>query len=308
MSDFTCIFCNKNFTSSSNLNTHKKYAKYCLEIQKKELEFQCEFCLKKFNRRDVLNQHLPKCKTKEKFENQNILNEIFETKNTISELKINLEEKDKEINKLKLELMCKHDDISKLEEQNKKLENQLKNILDKAIDKINVTNNSTSTANIINKNQIYNNLEPLTTEYMREQTKFLTYNNVKNGAHGIAHFASNHTFKDRLFCSDKSRLNFVFKNDEDLIVKDPEGVEITKKFIEINREELIRLVNEYLNYINSELMRDIGNDMYKFWASKREEFISIMSAVMKGNVAENKESYKEFKKNFLIALSDLVPR
>jgi hypothetical protein len=48
--------------------------------------------------------------------------------------------------------------------------------------------------------------------------------------------------------------------------------------------------------------------MYEFWAKRREEFLAIKSAVMKGNVADNQESYAEFKKNFLIALSNLVPR
>lgn len=187
--------------------------------------------------------------------------------------------------------------------KNEKLEDELKFLASKAIDKAGNTINTTN-----NKNQYYNQLLPLTQDYMNDQRQFLTFNNVKNGAHGLAHFASNHTFKDRIFCSDKSRLNFVFKNENDVIIKDPEGIEITKKFIEINREELLRLIEEYLNYITTEIMKDIGNDMYKFWAEKREEFISIRSAVLKGNVCENKESYCEFKRNFLLALSNLVPR
>lgn len=318
MSELICEFCNKTFNTKYSLQNHQKTAKFCLEIRNKQVteEFKCEFCFKIFQRKDHFSRHLKNCKSIEKnkvdslqkrndeyyneiiFYKEKFLNLELDTKNIISELQLQIKELKKENQFYK---MVYEEEKSK----NIKLDEEYKSLSTKAIEN---AGNKTTTINNT-RNQVYNNLLPLTEEYMKEQTKFLTYNTVKNGAHGLAHFASNHTFKDRIFCSDKSRLNFVFKNEDDYIIKDPEGIEITKKFIEINREELVRLVDEYINYIISQLNDDsTTGDVYKAWAQKREEFFSIRSAVKNGNISENKDSYQEFKKNFLLALSNLVPR
>jgi hypothetical protein len=311
--EICCEFCNKKFLYKSNLIKHQKTAKFCLNIQDKVPSeiFKCEFCDKEYNRKDVLEEHLIKCKTNENKVLKRELNRLSKlnqkyTKN-LEEYKYDISNLEKKIIEFEIYKNLYEEEkikVHNLEAKNIKLENDIKELAYKAIE-----NAGTKNTTINNKNQIYNSLQPLTNDYMKEQTKYLTYNNIKNGAHGIAHFASNHTFKDRVACSDKSRLNFVFKNDSDNIIKDPEGVEITKRFIEINKEEIVRLVNEYLNFITNELMDEsTSGDMYKFWADKREEFIAIRSAVMKGNVSDNEESYNEFKKNFLSALSNLVPR
>jgi hypothetical protein len=308
MSNFNCEFCKKTFFNKSNLVKHQNTAKFCLDIQNKEIksEFLCEYCNKNFTRKDGLDEHIKVCNEKN----------IYFTKKEINKLKRQLDKQTKTIenqNKTIDELKTKSLEIelykTLYEEEKQKVVKQQETIEKLASKAIENAGTKTTNINNNNRNQIYNALQPLTDDYMRDQRQYLTYNNIKNGAHGIAHFASTHTFKDRIFCSDKSRLNFVFKNESDNIIKDPEGVEITKRFIEINREELLRLVTEYLNYITTELMDDAtSGEMYKFWADKREEFIAIRSAVVKGNVSDNKESYDEFKKNFLLALSNLVPR
>lgn len=304
MSEIICEFCNTKFSSKYTLKNHQKTTKFCLEIQKNENAlYCCEFCGKESTRLDYHRKHIEKCKEKKLISESKLHDELIEYKSIIDELKQQINDKDNSI-KTYIEKIELYKELYQEEKiKNIKLEDDIKLLASRAIE-----NTGSKTTTINNKNQIYNSLQPLTEEYMKEQTKFLTYNNVKNGAHGIAHFASNHTFKDRLICSDKSRLNFVFKNEADLIIKDPEGIEITKKFIEINREEIVRLVNEYISYVTDELMKEsTSGDMYKFWAKKREEFLAIRSAVNKGNVSDNKESYTEFK-NFLLALSDLVPR
>lgn len=314
MTEYICEYCDTKFKNKYNLKNHQINAKFCLEIQKENNEsYECKICYKQLKHKNEYEIHLNSCDKKnyedykKMYEQLNNKLEVYKTKNLKLKLSLKEEIKLKE-NYQRLFEQEKERYQKQIEEEKERYENLLKDykiLTNKAIENAGTKN----TTNINNKNQIYNALQPLTDNYMKEQTKFLTYNNIKNGAHGIAHFASNHTFKDRLFCSDKSRLNFVFKNEGDAIIKDPEGVEITKKFIDINRGEIVRLVDEYLNYITTELMDDsTSGDMYRFWADKREEFIAIRSAVNKGNVADNKESYSEFKKNFLLALSDLVPR
>jgi hypothetical protein len=300
MENLICDFCKKSFINKYNLSKHQKTAKFCLSIQNtaNEIIFTCEFCNKNFSRKDVLESHLKICKDKDIVPLQIELDKV---KKKLDKQCKNIEE----IKELKKDLSLYKKLYEEEKSKNVKLEADIKDLAAKAIE--NAGNKTTN--NINNKNRIIQTLQPLTDDYMRDQTKYLTYNNIKNGAHGIAHFASTHTFKDRVACSDKSRLSFIFKNENENIIKDPEGVEITKRFIEINKDEIVRLVNEYLNYITNELMDDsTSGDMYKFWADKREEFIAIRSAVMKGNVSDNEESYNEFKKNFLSALSNLVPR
>lgn len=70
MSNYNCEFCNKNFSSQSNLVTHKRTAKYCLNIQKEKIpsaeikrrEFKCEICNNIFVNKNSLLQHTILCK------------------------------------------------------------------------------------------------------------------------------------------------------------------------------------------------------------------------------------------------------
>lgn len=302
--------------------------------------YNCEFCKRSFKQKQGLQRHYEKCQ--EKLYNQNIENLKKHSDNKIENLiydyelkltnltnennnliqKFNIDETNmKNFYELQIKDIKNSYEvrIAKLEsiiEISEKRYNDLKDQLDKRSNSVDelakkaIENTGNKTTNTINnnRNQIYNALQPLTNEHMRDQVQYLTDQNIKNGTHGIAHFASTHTFKDRVICTDKSRLNFVFKNENDIIIKDPEGVEITNRFIEINREELLRLLNEYLKVIENELYEDIGAPEYKYWTEKREEILTIRSAITKGNGLNNKENYSEFKKGFLSALSDLVPR
>lgn len=304
-----CKYCNKSFADKYKLQTHQKSAKYCLLIQnnnvtsnleeikvEKDQTFICKYCDKSFTRKDTLINHINNCYDKILFELKD-----YKTKYQLieNEYKIKYE-------LIENEYKAKYE---KLEEDYKdlniKYQETLEKLASQAIDK---AGNKTTNNIINNKNRIIQNLQPLTREHMQDQVQHLTSNNVRNGAHGIAHFASNYTFKDRIICSDVSRLNFIFKNEENITIKDPEGVEITKRFIEINREELLRLLEEYFNYIVNELEKDLDAVEYRYWADRREEVIATRSAIRKGNVQDNKEYYESFKRNFLTALSKLVPR
>lgn len=313
---FICTFCNKSFINKYNLQRHQNTSKKCLNVQDKKeeeyLEFDCMYCSKLCSSKCNLESHMKNCKAKLSINIKDTSNKYENLFKEYENLKKKFEEVERQKNFFEIKFMTEEENNKKLAEIYKKLEDKYDAILSnyqeltsKAIEN---TGNKTTNNIINNKNRIIQNLQPLTREHMQEQIQHLTFNNVKNGAHGIAHFASNYTFKDRIVCSDVSRLNFVFKNEDDVIIKDPEGVEITKRFIEINREELLRLLEEYFNYIVIELEKDLDAVEYRYWADRREEVIATRSAIRKGNVQDNKEYYDEFRKNFLSALSKLVPR
>lgn len=321
-----CNFCNKCFKNKSTLNNHIKQSKTCIALREVNVEKQnliiCENCKNSYSTIYSLERHYKSCKMlcvsdickdkeiKLKNQIQNIKNkydtiykeyEIIKNKyDNILEENIKLKE-DSKLNSFIKE------QYEKLFEENKNNKNSLENLASKAIENAGnktINNNTTN-----NKNRIIQNLLPLTDDYMRDQKQYLTSQTIKNGIEGLAEFASNYTFKDRICCSDVSRLNFVFKNENGETIKDPEGVELTKKFIEINKEELIRLLEEYLNQILDRLYsEDIDEVEYKVLAKRREEIIATRNAVKRGNVAENTDSYNTFKKSFLLALSGLVPR
>ena len=114
--EYICEYCNKSYSNISNLNYHKKTAKFCMDIQKKnepeKTEFvilQCEYCNKEFNKKSTLLSHLLTCKVKEykdKIDKECI------------ELRIKVETKDEQ-------LKSKDKQIKKLEEKVEKLEEKV---------------------------------------------------------------------------------------------------------------------------------------------------------------------------------------
>jgi hypothetical protein len=167
---YICEFCNKEFSSNSNLKIHKKTAKYCLnlqirndsDIEKKEIPtFECEFCNKQFNLKHVLLTHYKSCKEKiiEK-DNEfiklkdNEIKLLKEELNKIKEdffnykLKVEKDNLKAEKEKLILEIENKHLNSLLVEEKNRlKEEKQEKDRLNELVSKsknINTTNIQTN--------------------------------------------------------------------------------------------------------------------------------------------------------------------
>ena len=63
-----CEFCKKIFSIKGNLLYHQKTAKYCLELQGKNVgaNFNCEYCNKSLTQRSSLDDHLNVCKEKKR--------------------------------------------------------------------------------------------------------------------------------------------------------------------------------------------------------------------------------------------------
>jgi uncharacterized Zn-finger protein len=109
---FNCQFCNKEFSTKSNLTYHQRTANFCLQIQGKDtLEaFSCQLCDKKFNRKSSCMEHECICPQKkinnnEKLkeiekDNQQLKEEIVKFKKDIEYYSKQILEKDKKIEKL----------------------------------------------------------------------------------------------------------------------------------------------------------------------------------------------------------------
>jgi len=67
-----CEFCNKSYKTLSNLNNHKKTAKFCLILQKESKPdeevvvkvLKCEYCDKEFTTKFIFNNHMSVCTSK----------------------------------------------------------------------------------------------------------------------------------------------------------------------------------------------------------------------------------------------------
>lgn len=116
-----CEFCENTFKNIVVLNSHKRRAKYCLDIQKKvdghtilSDIISCQYCDKEICK-DTLNRHLKKCKVK-------CLQEI-------EQLKIEEYDKDKKIAQLENELKLKSIYILKLENDIRILESNFQRLI-----------------------------------------------------------------------------------------------------------------------------------------------------------------------------------
>ena len=134
-----CEFCKKEFAYKGTLITHQKTAKYCLQLQGKNIIhlFECNFCIKNFTTHQNLKEHILVCKEKEKIDIQQ-----KEKKYEVQIINIKVEYEDK-IEKQKQEyieklnnkdsyyqekLSEKNEYISKLEAKLEKLESTVTTI------------------------------------------------------------------------------------------------------------------------------------------------------------------------------------
>ena len=194
-----CEFCQKDFSTKSILTAHQKTTKYCLEIQGKSIveDFNCIYCDKKFTTQTNLKDHNGICKEKIrkqydekidiylksieerelKFNKLSLINNENEEKlaKKDQEHKINIEKYQTEINLL-------NKIVGKLET---KLESYEKRLFDMA-SRPNTTNTNTNNKTVVINDDIDTDEIPLTVNekiqcalFINELTKQkeLEYNN-----------------------------------------------------------------------------------------------------------------------------------
>jgi hypothetical protein len=224
---FECIYCNKDFTSKSILKTHQKSAKYCLKIQaessikKVDLEidkrsYLCKFCNKSFTSKVCFQKHLDIC--------------IVKLKNTIKELSVELDRKEKIIEEQKHQMKT-----IRLEVENefyKQREERSTNVVEEIAKqpRVQQTNNN-------QKILITSNMD-LSNEKMKEMIEnSFNANYMIQGQKGVARFAYDTILKDeqgklKYICTDPSRQIFQYKNEEGEIQKDVKAKKLTKALLD----------------------------------------------------------------------------
>jgi hypothetical protein len=113
--ELTCEFCNKSFSSKSNLTAHKSRAKYCISKRNgniiiPDISYKCSYCEKSFTTKQFLATHKTKCNNKIVKEQSVVFEQKIEEQKRFFETKLQeqiflreklLQEKDSIISSLK---------------------------------------------------------------------------------------------------------------------------------------------------------------------------------------------------------------
>lgn len=223
-----CKFCKKILSNTSSMNHHIKTAKYCLEIQGKNLKklnnFDCEYCNKHFTTKKILNTHILTCKIKKVLNEKDSENILLEENKKILEenklLKKIIIDKDILISKLKTENSIYIKDHESLIDIAKQTKNTITN------NNITKILNVKSCLDLENTNKIK---ELINNKYNLEY--------IFEGQKGMAKFAVENILTDengnlKYICTDPSRYIFKYKDPTGDIKKDIEAKKLTNFLIE----------------------------------------------------------------------------
>ena len=251
--ELECEFCNKNFSTISNLRYHKKTNKKCQIIQKENIDLSsfvnCVFCNKIFTNQTI-KIHNKTCKKKineeiQRLQIENEENKKLQIEKDIENIRL-LNEKDEEIKKLlnekdenkKLKQLQieKDEEIKKLQIRIVELETENKIYLQdrEVVQKLAAQPKNTNNDNRIRvNNNFFDNPERI--KQMIDEK--LTKDYISEGQKGVAQFACKNLLKDEngnmnYVCSDLSRLVFKFYNSEGNIEKDVKANKLTNMLIE----------------------------------------------------------------------------
>jgi len=214
-----CSYCQRIFSTMSNLKYHQKHAKYCLSLQgstRNLSKFICDFCEASYTAKHSLSGHMLKCPDKKMHDLKSKHKErLTSLKTQIKEVKSADKYKAKEISKLNMV-------IKNLEKKNKELETQLdehKGIvtgLKTAPDKRTIYNTAYVHPKLVNLP--VGNIPALTQEYMIEKVNdgILTYEKAAKGYSGmldvigelITHENDKGEMERNYVCTDVSRNSF----------------------------------------------------------------------------------------------------
>ena len=200
-----CEFCDKHLSNKSNLIKHQQTAKKCLKIQLEKnaniqiKKFSCEYCKKELSSKHSLDYHLKICKKKDSVE---IVTASFIEEDIEDDSDENI------IKKLKSELKKAKDEIELLKKSNV----------------FNIVNNNNTVNNTINNNITINMnfLDFMTAENIKEIfDKHYTGKIFLGAEKSLAVFMVEKFLlgkdKPAYLCPDKSRYNFTYFNDDEIM-------------------------------------------------------------------------------------------
>lgn len=230
---FLCEYCNTPFSSKSNLNAHKKTAKYCIQQQGlSHDQFMCDYCQKTLATKYRLVEHMHTCKYKDHYD----VKTRYEEK--MNDIKMQYEEKYVQM-RLNYENVCKEKDDLKHQVQD------LQNKLYELASRPQVVNSNSNNNNMNNINNKVMNMQMITPQHLTEQAQHLTIDHIKRGAVGYGEYFLDHPLKDRVVCTDFSRRKLKYKNENGEIVTDPELTKLSESLFESIRDRNKELTKIY---------------------------------------------------------------
>ena len=242
-----CEFCKKELSSKSSLSYHQKTARYCLEIQGKNIEdFKCNYCNKDFTTLQNLNEHFNSCKVKiseDKKLNEEKMKVEYNTK--IKKIEEEYKKEIKVINKDHIkEIEILNKTIEKLE---KKLESYEKRIFEMA--------SRPNTMNTSNKTVVINDINDVND--MNEENK--------NDQIPL-------TVEEKMQCA--LLINELTKQQE--LEDNKEKIQETKLIL----NDVTVTSRKDDGYINATELCKAGNKKFSHWNSldTTKELISVLSA------------------------------
>jgi len=266
-----CEFCNKEFTTISSLNHHKKTAKYCLKIQNKDnTEFTCSYCLNIFATKDSLNNHLKICKNKDNFiiknfeeENIKLKDEIIKLKDENTELKLLVSKLEAEVNIYKKD----HETISDIAKQTK------------------IVNN-----NIVNNLSVYD-IDKIT-ERFADKIQYFTKEDIINGQKAIANIIAPCLVDDNgskmLTCTDSSRLIFTKIDKNKNKMKDIELKNLATAIKPIAIKKADEIVTEYNKNKQKSYEIEILKTQIKDYNEYIKKFSKLITDAETSNINTNR--------------------
>jgi hypothetical protein len=96
----------------------------------------------------------------------------------------------------------------------------------------------------------------VTDEHLIDSVPNLTIDHIIKGPEGYAEYALEYPLKDRMVCSDYSRRKVKFKDNNGVVITDPEMTVLAVKFFESIKEKNKELICKYAN----ELKDKLGDD------------------------------------------------
>lgn len=240
----TCEYCNKNFSSKSNLLYHINKTKRCIEnrnieIINDEKIFKCNYCDKTLSSKNRLECHKEIC-VGIKFQNK-----LDELVNNLEIYKVTINEKDTLIEQQRLQILEQKDMI-------KNLQDRLQHICEKAVSKPTTVNNNNKSDNHSITNT-YNHLQPvnLSHDYLYQVLdKNLKLEHIYQGQIGLANVVAQKLLTDEsgrpiAFCNDKSRQVIKYKNEDGEIVKDSRAYNLVSSIAPIAEEIAFKRKKEF---------------------------------------------------------------
>ncbi len=280
-----CDFCKKDFSSKSVLICHQKTAKYCLQIQGKDLieDFKCFHCSKKFTTLQNLNDHINICKGKKNKEIEDRDNKMIKEHNDkIKKIKEEYEkEKSYYQREHKKEIELLNQVISKLEG---KLENYEKRLFDMAS-----RPNTTTNTNNNHKTVVINTSAPLTNEVLRQCATTLTIDNARNIDGITKHLTS--SLEDHITCTDPSRNIFKYTNEKSEEIVDTDLENLLPQYLTALKDENNFLYKEVFDYFKV-------NNVPLNEQTDYNIFYNALNAIIERKGQQNK--YSDKRKKYIV--------